>query len=145
MKIRSFVVAAIVLGSASVVAAEALHGTDLLRPSSVARETESRHRDEVIAMRDGVAADAEDHHHVDLRSPGNRAPLGTRPATLSDVAATAAELLHGEATSAVLNTTADGSSRYDVDVRVADGRVARLTIDSSTRQIGWRTPPVRYE
>ena len=59
---------------------------------------------------------------------------------LADVASYAALQFRGDVTAA--SRAAPQSPRYDVDVRVADGRTAHVTIDAATREIAWRSPPV---
>ena len=63
---------------------------------------------------------------------------------LADVASYAALQFRGDVTAVARESAGQGSARYDVDVRVADGRMARVTIDAATRQIEWRSPPVTF-
>ena len=69
---------------------------------------------------------------------------GQRAATLADAAALAASNLGGEVTAIAFEAGPGRATRYDVDVRVADGRTARLTVDPVTQQIAWRNPPVGF-
>jgi uncharacterized membrane protein YkoI len=163
MKIRSLMVAALMLASAPALADKGRsHGA----PDGMARVVdalESRYQGDVVGIRYDAAGDAPAHYHVDLRYPGPvllaldvdastlevvRAPReggpDPRAATLADAAALAASNLGGEVTAIAFEAGPGPSTRYDVDVRVADGRTARLTVDPVTQQIAWRNPPVGF-
>ena len=48
----------------------------------------------------------------------------------------------GQILVAELDATNGVNPLYDVDVKLPQGTVARLIVDATTRQIGWRTPAV---
>jgi hypothetical protein len=86
------------------------------------------------------------HARVDAQcapEAGARGMDHVQRSALTDVAAVAATRLHGEVTSVALDGAA-AAPRYDVDVRVAAGRSARLVVDPATSEFGWRSPPVVF-
>ena len=163
MKIRSLALAAFVLASAPPLAAgEAWSPAAPKGLAATVAELESLYRGDVVGVRYDAADETPAHYHVDVLYPGpvllavevdattldvvrtREAARANDSRTLADAAAFAASNLGGEVTAIALDPGAGRSAHYDVDVRVADGRTARLTVDPATRQIAWRSPPVGF-
>lgn len=160
MKLRSIAFAATVLLAASAVASDRPPANSPTL-SKVVERLESRFHGDIVSVRYDDATGVVPHYHVDVRYTGHlllgfdvdaetldvvATPDVARdapPAALADIAALAAVRMDGKVTSVALDAGRQGAPRYDVDVRVADGRIARLTVDPATREIGWRTPPVQ--
>jgi uncharacterized membrane protein YkoI len=125
---------------------------------------EARYEGEVVAIALDDAGDKPAHYHVDLRYPASGiarldVDAGTlelaprvppHPAekwttSLAGASAYAATQLGGQVLAAELDAADGDAAHYDVDVRMADGRVARLKVDPRTRQLAWRSPPVHVE
>jgi uncharacterized membrane protein YkoI len=126
----------------------------------VVAHLESRNQGEVVAIALDAGGDKAAHYHADLPYPGaGTAKLDVDAATLeisareqpyaengwtslAGAAAYAAIHLNGQVVAAAIDAVDGGSAHYDIDVRLADGEIARLKVDPRTRSLGWRTPPV---
>lgn len=121
---------------------------------------EARYPGTVVAIAVDDNGDRPAHYHVDMRFPASgMARLAVDPATLAvtarepaPLAPGSASLVHavalvmgavpGDLLLAELDATNGVPPHYDVDVRLPQGAIARLKVDSTTRQIGWRTPAI---
>lgn len=121
---------------------------------------ESRYPAKVVAIELDAAGDKPAHYHVDLRFAENgiakldvdaatlqvaaREASALSPASMPLVHATALIMtsIPGQLIRAELDATNGVAPHYDVDVKLPQGAIARLKIDATTRQIGWRTPAI---
>lgn len=113
----------------------------------------------VVAIALDDAGDRAAHYHVDMRFPASgmarldvdaatfaveareSAPLAAGSMSLVHAAALVMGAVPGDLLVAELDAT-NGAPHYDVDVRLPEGAVARLKVDSETRRIAWRTPAI---
>jgi len=98
--------------------------------------------------------------NVDMRFPGSGAatldvdamtlaiasrdagPLAAGSATLSEAVALVAAQIPGQLTMAELDAGAGAPPHYDIDILLPQGALARLKVDTATRQIAWREPAI---
>ena len=160
MKIRTLVVA--LVGASSVVA-YAAGSSYTFRPATLAEMVaymESSYPGEVTAIQYDASGDKGPHYHVDMRFPASGiarvdvdaltyrlasrelSPPAPGSATLAEAAALIAAVVPGHVTVAELDAVYGTTPHYDIDVRLQDGGVARLSIDPATRQIAWRQPAI---
>jgi uncharacterized membrane protein YkoI len=120
---------------------------------------EARYPGKVVAIALDDNGDRPAHYHVDMRFPASGvaridvdavtltvasrdpAPLAPGSAGLIHAAALVMSAVPGDLLSAELDAT-NGAPHYDLDVRLPHGAIARLKVDSATRQIDWRTPAI---
>ena len=106
------------------------------------------------------AGDKRAHYHVDMRFPDttparvdvdaetlalashSAEPLATQATTLADAVAMIAALIPGQVTYAHLDAPSGAAPHFDIDVRLHQGGIAQLKVDSATGSFGWRNPPV---
>jgi uncharacterized membrane protein YkoI len=159
MKIRTLVVALIGASSALAYAA----GSSTFRPATLAEmvaHMESSYPGEVIAIQYDASDGKGPHYHVDMRFPASGiarvdvdaltyrlasrdlSPPAPGSVTLAEAAGLIAAVVPGHVTVAELDSVYGGAPHYDIDVRLHDGGVARLSIDPATRQIAWREPAI---
>ena len=121
---------------------------------------ESHYGGEVVAIALDASGDKAAHYHVDMFYPGaGTAKLDVDAATLeisgrgrplaadgltslAGAAAFAATHVEGEVIAAEVDAIDGGAAHYDIDLRLSSGEIARLKVDSRTREIGWRKPPI---
>lgn len=121
---------------------------------------ESAYAAKVTAIQFDASGDKRPHYHVDLRFPQSGIarldvdamtreisahqvlPLGPEVATLSEATALVAAQIPGQVTTAALDAGDGARPHYDVDVRLAGGKTARVKVDAATRSIGWRQPAI---
>ena len=121
---------------------------------------ESRYPAKVVAIQLDASGDKRAHYHVDLRFPGDGvAKLDVDASTLEVAAREASQLspdsmplvhaaalvmmaIPGQILTTELDATNGVTPHYDVDVKLPQGAIARLKVDATTRQIGWRTPAI---
>jgi len=160
MKIRTLALTAIALSAATAFAAASSPVGRTPGLSETVAQLESRYPGRVVAIELDDAGDKAAHYHVDMRFAESEltrldvdavtlgialrepAPLAAGSATLADVAALLGAAIPGEMTVAQLDATDGLPPHYDVDVRLPDGAIARLKVDATTRQIGWRNPAI---
>ena len=163
MKLRTLAVSMIAMSSTVALAAGASQATHSIPLRDVAAQMESRYGGDVVAIGLDTSGDKRAHYHVDLYYPvAGIAKLDVDAATLDIVsreqplpaegwtslagaAALAATQVRGQVISAELDSVQGEAAHYDVDVRIADDRIARLKVDPLTRALTWRTPPVVVE
>ena len=159
MHTRTLVLALLALSSSAFAANSPPTG----RPpelGDVVATMESRYPARVVAIQLDASGDKPAHYHVDLRFPGDGvAKLDVDAATLEVAARVASELspesmplVHAAALvmtaipGQLLTTELDAQNgvtpHYDVDVKLPQGAIARLKVDATTGQIGWRTPAI---
>lgn len=155
MKISALAVSLLAASSLTAVAAPRLHGL-----ADTVVELESRYPGKVVAIVLDDAGDKAAHYHVDMRFAGSAPvrvdvdaatlaiesrdakPLPAGSATLAEAAALLAGAIPGEILVAELDAATGAAPHYDVDVRLPEGAVARLKVDSATRRIDWRMPAI---
>jgi uncharacterized membrane protein YkoI len=163
MKIRLLVSA---LAALSATVASATSPATAGRPLNLAlvvSHLESRYPGEVVAIELDASGDKPAHYHVDMQFPDSglarvdvdaatldvaaREPVRPAPgsATLADATALVAASFPGRVTAAELDSTQGVAAHYDVDVLLPTRHVARLKVDSATRQIAWRVPAIVAE
>ena len=121
---------------------------------------EARYPGKVVAIALDDAGDRAAHYHVDMSFPASGmarldvdaatfaveareyAPVPAGSASLVHAAALVMGAVPGDLLVAELDTTSGVRPHYDVDVRLPEGAVARLKVDSATRGIDWRTPAI---
>jgi uncharacterized membrane protein YkoI len=131
-----------------------------LELGDVVATMESRYPAKVVAIQLDASGDKPTHYHVDLRFAEDAiAKLDVDAATLqvsareaSELSPVAIPLVHatalimtsipGQLLRAELDATNGVAPHYDVDVKLPQGAIARLKVDATTRQIGWRTPAI---
>jgi uncharacterized membrane protein YkoI len=146
--------------SATAATAESTPDPRPLRLAEMVAYMESNHGGEVTAIQFDASGDKRPHYHVDLRYPElglakydvdavsrdisahDTGDLPSGAATLSEVTALVSGQLPGRLIYAELDTGDGARAHYDVDVRIAGGKIARLKVDAETRSIGWRQPAV---
>ena len=124
---------------------------------------EARYPGKVVAIALDNAGDRPAHYHVDMRFPASGlarldvdaatfevasrepAPLAAESTSLVYAAALVTSAIPGELLVAELDATNGMPPHYDVDVRLPQGAIARLKVDSATRQIGWRSPAIQND
>jgi uncharacterized membrane protein YkoI len=162
MHTRMLTVALLALSSSAFAANSRPTGRPLELVDVVA-STESRYPAKVVAIQLDASGDKAAHYHVDLRFPGDGvAKLDVNAATLEVTAREASRLspdsvplvhaaalvmtaIPGQILTTELDATNGVAPHYDVDVKLAQGGIARLKVDATTRQIGWRTPAIISE
>jgi uncharacterized membrane protein YkoI len=160
MKLQTLLFTALAAISANAVAAGAASDSRPFRLADMVAHMESTYYGEVTAIQFDGSGDKRPHYHVDLWYPQlglvkfdvdavsreivvhetDSLPPGS--ATLSEVTALVATQVPGQLTIAELDTGEGAAPHYDVDVRLGNGKIARLKIDAATRSIGWRQPAV---
>jgi uncharacterized membrane protein YkoI len=70
------------------------------------------------------------------------APLAPESSPLVYAVALVTSQVTGHVLAAKLDATNGSPAHYDVDVAVAQGAIARLKVDTTTGQIGWRSPAI---
>jgi uncharacterized membrane protein YkoI len=159
MRTRMLAVALLALSS-SALAADPSVTSRALELGDVVAAMESRYPAKVVAVQLDAAGDKPAHYHVDLRFAEDAiAKLDVDAATLQVSAREASELspsaiwlvhatalimssIPGQLLSAELDATNGVAPHYDIDVKLPQGAIARLKVDATTRQIGWRTPAI---
>jgi uncharacterized membrane protein YkoI len=159
MHTRTLAIALLAL-SPSAFAADPSPADRALDLRDVVAAMESRYPAKVVGIQLDASGDKPAHYHVDLRFPQSGiAKLDVDAATLevdaregSELTPASMPLVHatalimtavpGQLLSAELDTTNGVAPHYDVDVKLPQGDIARLKIDATTRQIGWRTPAI---
>ncbi|HEX8013221.1 MAG TPA: hypothetical protein VF814_20225 [Casimicrobiaceae bacterium] len=160
MKMHTLLFTALAAFSATAAAAGPASDPRPLRLAEMVAHMESNYGGEVTAIQFDASGDKRPHYHVDLWYPQfglvrydvdavsrgisahDTGDLPPGSATLSEVTTLVATQLPGQLTVAELDTGDGASPHYDVDVRVAGGKIARLKVDAATRSIGWRQPAV---
>ena len=160
MKLHALALTAIALSSAATIAAASSPAGDPLKLGAVAAHMESRYPGEVVAIQFDGSGDTSAHYHVDmqLREGGlaildvdavtlaiawrDILPPPAGSATLAGATALVATHLPGDVVVAELDSSGGVTPHYDIDVRLPQGALARVTVDPATRQIGWRNPPI---
>lgn len=163
MKLRTLAFAAIALSSATAFAANASSEARPLQLAEMVAHMESTFPAEVTAIQLDASGDKPAHYHVDILFPEfglmkwdvdartlniamhDTAPPITGSATMFEAAALISAHVSGTLTRAELHSSDDVPPHYDIDVRLPQGEIARLKVDSATRQIGWRTPAIAAE
>ena len=150
----------LLLASTSALAAASPAGSRPLALDEAVATLEAHYQGKVVAIALDDAGDKPAHYHVDMRFPeSGLARVDVDAATLEiaarDVAAPPLGLLHAVARVAAaveapllaahLDAAGGAPAHYDVDVRLPDGWIARLKVDATSGQIGWRTPAVVAE
>ena len=131
-----------------------------LRLAEMVAYLESNNAGEVVGIELDGSGDKRPHYHVDLWYPQlglarydvdavtgdiSAHDTGGPPsgaATLYEATALIAAQLPGQLIHVELDTGDGAPAHYDVDMRVADGKIARLKVDAATRSIGWRQPAI---
>ena len=160
MKMQTLVFAALAAVAAPAFAASPAPDARPLRLAEVVTYMEATCGGEVTAIQLDASGDKSPHYHVDMRYPESglarvdvdavtreifahdTGPLEPASATLSEVATLVAAQLPGQLMIAELDTGDGAAPHYDVDARIAGGKIARLKVDAATRSIGWRQPAV---
>ena len=160
MKPLTLALAAIALSAAPAFAASPQTEARPLKLGEMVSYMESTFPAQVTAIQLDTAGDKAAHYHVDILFPEfglmkwdvdpvtldiasrDPAPLPNGSATIFEAAALIACQVPGQLTRAELDSSDDVPAHYDVDVRLPQGQIARLKVDSATRQIGWRTPAI---
>jgi len=146
--------------SVGALAADASPASRLVPMRDLVPYLESRYQGEVVAVALDTGREEPAHYHVDMRYPESgivkidvdartlgiaarvQPPSEHGWISLPGATALVSTLLDGQATAAELDSTDGAAPHYDVDVRLASGDIARLTVDAKTQQLGWRTPPI---
>ncbi len=123
-------------------------------------QLEARYPGKVIAIALDDAGDRTAHYHVDMRFPASGmarldvdavtleiasrepVPVGAGSAPLVYATALVTAAIPGELLAAELDATNGSPAHYDVDVRLPQGPIARLKVNSATREIAWRRPAI---
>lgn len=157
MKPASLASTLLLLSTTAALAATAPAGGHPIPLHEAVLALESRYPGKVVAIAFDDAGDKPAHYHVDMRFPeaglarvdADAATLqisGRDPATpplgLLHAVARVASAVDGPLLAAQLDASNGTLAHYDVDVRLPDGWVARLKVDATSGQIGWRTPAV---
>ena len=160
MKLRMLAVTLTAMWSAGALAAGASAAKDAMPLRDVVTQMESRYAGDVVAIALDTSGDKPAHYHVDLYyAAAGTAKLDVDAASLdiasreqplpeerwtslAGAAALAGTYVRGQVISAELDSVSGEAPHYDIDVRVAPDRIARLKVDPVTRQISWRTPAI---
>jgi len=160
MKIRTVALTAIAVFSVIPFAAASSPAGQPAKLAQVVAHMESRYPGEVVAIQFDGSGDKRAHYHVDMRFPESGlavldvdavtlaiasrepTPLAAESATLAYAAALIATHLPGQVVVAELDSFDGTAPHYDVDVRLPQGAIAQLKVDSATRQIAWRSPAI---
>jgi len=118
------------------------------------------HPGKIVAIELDASGDKAAHYHVDMSFPESglalldvdavkleavsreSAALEAGSMTLAEVATLLTTAIPGQMLVATLDTSYAVPAHYDVDVRLPHGPIARLKVDATTREIGWRTPAI---
>jgi uncharacterized membrane protein YkoI len=159
MRTRMLAVALLALSSSALAADPSLTGRPL-ELADVVATMESRYPARVVAIQLDASGDKPAHYHVDLRFAGDgvakldvdAATLEAEPREASQLSPESMPLVHaaalvmtaipGQILATELDATNGVTPHYDVDVKLPQGAIARLKVDATTRQIGWRTPAI---
>ncbi len=160
MKISALAIAIAAVTASSAWAADpprAVPQSQLLRTVAY---LESRYPGDVVAIVLDDSGDKRAHYHVDMRfAGGGMATLDVDAAShaisardyagafdarlaLHEAVAVIAAHIPGDVVDARLDASDGAPAHYDVDVRLPRGDIARLKVDTRTRDLGWRMPPV---
>ena len=160
MKIRILALTAIALSAATTLAMASPSEGQPLKLAEVVAHMESRYPGEVVAIQFDGSGDKRAHYHVDMRFPESGlasldidavslamasrdvAPLTAGSPTLVYAAALIASQIPGQVIAAELDAFQGVAPHYDVDVRLPQGAIARLKVDTATLQIAWRNPAI---
>lgn len=163
MKTRLLVFAVAALSSAAVFAAATRSAEHPPKLADVVTALEAHYPGKVVAIALDSSGDKRAHYHVDMQFADHGlarvdvdattldvvardpAPAAANAATLAEVLALVTAHVPGEVTVVELDATGGVLPHYDVDVRLAQRQVARLKVDSASRQIDWRTPAIVAE
>ena len=158
MKIRAIALSAIVLASAATSVAASTPTGDPMKLATVVAHMESRYPGEVVAIQFDDSGDKAPHYHVVMRfpesglahidvdamtlaiAPRHLGSLTATPMTLADATALVGTHVPGVVVVAEFDGFGGVAPHHDIDVRLPQGAIARLKVDSATRQIAWRNP-----
>lgn len=160
MKTRTLAFTLISMCSTAALAATPPSAGSAFGLDDVVAEMQSRYPGKVVAIELDDSGDRAAHYHVDMRFPDagiarldvdaatlgiasrEAAPLASESAPLVYAAALVASQVTGNVLAAKLDATNGSPAHYDVDVILPQGAIARFKVDTTSGQIGWRSPAI---
>jgi hypothetical protein len=160
MKLRTLATTIVALSAMPALALASSAGDESHELRKVAERLEARYHGEVVTIARDASADERPHYHVDmcfgaagmarLGVDARTLELDTRElplasaggASLAEAVTLVATHVPGEIIVAEVDAAPGVAHHYEIDVRLPSRAVARLRVDTATRDISWRSPRV---